>query len=230
MIPDRIMRKIQRCLALSQSSNGNEAGTALRQAQSLMAQYGVSQKDLAIADFDVVAQETGAGQTPPRYLDRLAQLINGAFGTTTVYSVRWAQCRYRGIYEFVGPRDAVKVAGYAFEVLQRQLVRDRQAFLATQNPRIKRSTKTLRGDAFAEAWVLGAHHLIVPMAMSDEVRALHKTFRQQRYGKLNSLAVRDHKPLRHHDLKARKAGYVAGKAARLSAGVSATEREELTHG
>jgi len=230
MIPDRILHKIERCLALSKSSNGNEAGTALRQAQALMAQYGVSQQDLAIADFDVVERETAAGRTPPRYLEQLAQLINSAFGTTTVYSTSWRGGRYRGIYEFVGPRDAVQIAGYAFEVLQRQLVRDRQAFLADQNPRIKRATKTLRGDAFAEAWVVGARHLVSPMAMTEDVRALHRAYRQQRYGDLKSLNVRDHKPLRRHDHKARDAGFAAGKSAQLSHGVTATEQEKLTHG
>lgn len=45
MIPDRIMRKIERCLALSQSANAHEAGIALRQAQRLMAANGLSEQD-----------------------------------------------------------------------------------------------------------------------------------------------------------------------------------------
>nr|WP_267955454.1 DUF2786 domain-containing protein [Halomonas ethanolica] len=220
------MRKIQRCLALSQSGNANEAGIALRQAQALMAAHGVSHKELAIADFDVAFVDTRSGKTPPRYLEALAQLVNSAFGTTTVYSWRG----WRGAFEFLGPRDAVQVATYAFEVLQRQLIRDRRSFLATQSKRLKRTTKIRRGDAFAEAWVLGAKNLVSPMSMTDEVRALHREYAQRRYGELKKLTTRERQPLRHHDETALDAGYAAGQAARLSPGVATTHRKELTHG
>lgn len=226
MIPDRVMRKIQRCLALSQSGNANEAGIALRQAQALMAAHGVSHEELAIADFDLAFVDTRAGKTPPRYLEALAQLVNSAFGTTTVYSWRG----WKSVFEFLGPRDAVQIASYAFEVLQRQLMRDRRGFLATQSKRLKRTTKIRRGDAFAEAWVLGAKKLVTPMSMTDEVLALHRAYKQRRYGELETLTTRERKPLRHHDQSALDAGYAAGKSARLSPGMEATHREELTHG
>ncbi len=226
MIPDRVMRKLQRCLALSQSANANEAGIALRHAQALMAEYGVSQDELAIADFDVATIGTRAGKTPPRYLESLAQLVNSAFGTTTVYT--WHG--WRGSFELLGPRDAVQVAGYAFDVLQRQLIRDRRKFLATQSPRLKRMTKIRRGDAFAEAWVVGARCLVTPMAMTDEVRALHQAYRQRCFGELQSLTTRERQPLRRHDHIAIEAGYQAGSSAQLAAGVTATQWEGLTHG
>ncbi|RCV86890.1 DUF2786 domain-containing protein [Billgrantia montanilacus] len=226
MIPDRVMRKIQRCLALSKSDNGNEAGIALRQAQVLMAEHGVSQEALAIADFDVASVDTRAGRTPPRYLESLAQLVNAAFGTTTVYSWRGV----KGVIEFLGPRDAVLIAGYSFEVLQRQLIRDRRNFLCTQSPRLKRMTKIRRGDAFAEAWVVGVRKLVRPMAMTDEMKTLHRTYRERRFGALDMLTTRERQPLRRHDHVAVEAGYEAGSSAQLSAGVTRTQREGLTHG
>ncbi|WP_249978203.1 DUF2786 domain-containing protein [Vreelandella olivaria] len=230
MIPDRVMRKIKRCLALSNSANDNEAGIALRQAQALMAQYGVNQEDLALADFDMANASTAAGKKPPRYLEQLAQLINRVFGTSTVYSTRRDGIRICGRYEFVGPKDAVQVAAYAYVVLQRQLIRDRRAFQKTLNKRLKRETKTRRGDAFAEAWVAGAYTVVTPLALTDEVRELHRKYREFRYGELESLQTREHKALKQHDQHAVFVGYHAGSKARLSAGVAATRREELSHG
>ena len=40
---DRILDKIKKCLKLSASSNANEAATALRQAQAMMAEYNITQ-------------------------------------------------------------------------------------------------------------------------------------------------------------------------------------------
>ena len=65
MIPDRILRKIERCLALSRSANEHEAGTALRQAQHLMDEYGVSEIDVAASTIDRVAVKSPTGRKPP---------------------------------------------------------------------------------------------------------------------------------------------------------------------
>ncbi|WP_193092085.1 DUF2786 domain-containing protein [Halomonas colorata] len=235
MIPDRIMRKIERCIALSKSSNGNEAGIALRQAQALMAQYGVHHEDLALADFDVTTVDTHTGLKPPRYVELLAQLINRSFGTSTVYSSRReysssGRLKACGSYDFIGPKDAVQIAGYAYEVLQRQMIRDRRTFLNTLNKRLKRDTKVRRGDAFAEAWVAGAQNVVTPIKMAPEVIELHKKYRDRRYHNLSQLNARGHKPLKRHDYDAVSAGFKAGSEARLSDGIAATHREVLTHG
>lgn len=230
MIPDRVMRKIKRCLALSNSANSHEAGIALRQAQVLMEQYGVSREELALADFDMSSADVSAGRKPPRYLELLAQLINRAFATSTVYSSQRDGIRICGRFEFVGPSDAVQIAAYAYAVLQRQLIRDRRAFQSTLAKRLKRQTKVRRGDAFAEAWVAGAHQAVAPVAMSDEARELHRKYWERRYGELDPLKPRENPSLKQHDHHAVTAGYQAGSEARLSAGVTATRREELTYG
>lgn len=235
MIPDRVMRKIERCLALSKSANSHEAGIALRQAQALMAQYSVRQEDLALSDFDAACVPSRSGITPPRYLEYLAQLINRSFGTVTLYSARrdWSssgRLKASGCYEFVGPRDACRVAGYAYEVLQRQLLRDRRAFMNTLNKRLKRETKCRRGDAFAEAWVAGAQQAVIPMTITPDRQALNERYLQRRYGNLQALEARGHQPLKRHDHVAVAAGYQAGRAARLAVGVDATHREALTQG
>ena len=84
MIPDRILRKIERCLALSQSSNEHEAGTALRHAQRLMDEYGISTIDVAASAIDQMKVSTSAGCNPPIWLERLATMINTAFGSMPV--------------------------------------------------------------------------------------------------------------------------------------------------
>lgn len=47
---ENILRKIQKCLALSKSANEHEASVALRQAQKLMELHNVSEEGLLLAD------------------------------------------------------------------------------------------------------------------------------------------------------------------------------------
>ena len=234
MIPDRIMRKIERCLALSQSANAHEAGIALRQAQRLMATNGLSEQDIALTSVTEHAVTAQAGKTPPRYLDALATLINAAFGTQVVYSpipyrsghhVRWV-----GQWQFLGTDGTSQIAAYAYEVLQRQLIRDRKAFQDDLSKRIKRATRIRRGDAYAEAWVMGARESSVPLEMTEETVSVLAAYTAQRFGRLESLSPRQHGRLGHHDFTAVREGFSAGRNARFHCGVEQARREELTHG
>jgi len=54
---ERIIRKIKRCLALSQSSNENEAATAMRQAQSLMYEYRLTEMDVRLSEVGEVESQ-----------------------------------------------------------------------------------------------------------------------------------------------------------------------------
>lgn len=235
MIPDRIMRKIERCLALSQSANAHEAGIALRQAQRLMAANGLSEQDVAVASVTEHTVAAQAGKTPPRYLDALATLINAAFGTQAVYSVSLDehshQIRWLGQWRFLGTDGASQVAAYAYEVLQRQLIRDRKAFQQGLNKRIKRATRIRRGDAYAEAWVMGARESIIPLERSEETVAVLEAYTARRFGgDLKALAPRQRGKLRHHDFTAIREGFAAGRHVQLHSGVEQERREELTHG
>lgn len=235
MIPDRIMRKIERCLALSRSANAHEAGIALRQAQRLMAANGLNEQDIAMASVTKHAVTARAGQTPPRYLDALASLINAAFGTQAVYSPMpyrsGHQVRWVGQWQFLGTGGTSQVAAYAYEVLQRQLTRDRKAFQDDLNKRIKRATRIRRGDAYAEAWVMGAHESVVPLAMTEETVTVLEAYTAHRFGRnLETLSPRQRGRLAHHDFTAVREGYAAGRNARIHCGVEQARREELTNG
>ncbi|WP_353980857.1 DUF2786 domain-containing protein [Salinicola endophyticus] len=229
MTPDRILRKIERCLALSRSANEHEAGTALRQAQRLMAEYGISEIDVAASTIDRVAIKTPAGREPPRWLNCLVQLVNSAFGTAAVYEPRRTVGGWQGDFAFLGEASQVRIAAYAFEVLQRQLISDRKAFLNGMHKRAKRVTKVRRADAYASAWVAGAYEHIVPVQKTEEAIAAIEHFQQRLYPELESLKAID-RGHRRDDHRAMAKGYAAGRHARLHSGVDRDKHKELTHG
>ena len=79
MDKDDILRKIEKCLALAKSSEPAEAAAALRQAQALMREHGVSQLEaqaIGARECSVKA----AARTPSRHEAYLAGLVADAFG------------------------------------------------------------------------------------------------------------------------------------------------------
>lgn len=229
MIPDRILRKIERCLALTRSANEHEAGIALRQAQRMMAEHGLTTIDVAAARIDRATARSESGRTPPQWLARLASLVNAAFGTLAVYEPRPTFDGWQGYYAFLGPDSQARIAAYAFEVLQRQLVNDRRSYMATISKRAKRETKTRRADAFAMAWVSGAYAHIVPIEQSEEALEAIEHFKARYYTTLESLCAID-RGQRREDQKAMMAGYQTGRNARLHTAVAQDRKEALTHG
>ena len=170
MIPDRIIRKIERCLALSHSSNEFEAGTALRHAQRLMDEHGVSAIDVAASTINRMIVGTSAGCNPPLWLEHLATMINAAFGTARVHVTRRGLDSWQGRCASIGESGQVRIAAYVCEVLHRQLIKDRKVYLKGMSERAKRMTKTRRADAYALGWVSGAYGHVVPVHQRSKAR------------------------------------------------------------
>lgn len=218
----KILEKIKKCLALAKSSNANEAASAMRQAQKLMDIHGVSTDDVAISDVESHMAKAGAGKTPPSHVAMLANMVAGAFGAEIVYAPAWDGERWHGRVEFYGMNGAAEVAGYAFEVLGRQLKRDRNAYLATQPKRIKRTTKVRRGDLYAQAWVNAVASQVVPHQRSEAEDKTIAAYQAKRWEEpLETRQARDNtKNMRSHDHGAIHQGYQDGKNVNFHQGVN----------
>lgn len=228
---DSILRKIKRCLALARSSNPNEAATALRQAQALMAKHGVTSEDVAASDVGSHVSGAGAGKTPPAHIAMLANMVAAAFGVEIVYQAKhdWQRDKWEGLIEFYGLDSAPQIAGYAFEVLGRQLKRDRGAYLAGLNKRLKRATKVRRGDLYAQGWVNAVSRQVVPHeSTKQEVQAVaaYKAKRWQEgleKGTANDRASK----ARSHDYGALAQGVADGRKVAFHQGVSGASRAAI---
>lgn len=226
---ERIVRKIEACLALAGSDNPNEAATALRQAQKLMAEYGLTHLDLATARISEQATKTRAGKTPPGYLGGLVSMVANAFGTHPIYRRQPSRTTASSELAFIGPESNARISAYAFEVLQRQLIRDRSQYLAALSQSLKRATKIRRANAFAEAWVVAVSQHVIPQTMDEARMKAIEHYVRKNYGALNSLTPRQNSPLNRYDRTALSAGYQAGQAVQFNQGVESTARAALSH-
>lgn len=170
----RILEKIKKCLALSQSPEPAEAAAALRQAQKLMEIHGISQLDIKRADIGEV--EVSSKVSVSRLKDwelKLIALIGRSFGC----QVMWSKSNsYRqdvfGRYILVGPKNQVELAQYTCEVLQRKLVKARATFTSGLQSWLDRSQKVTAADGFCHGWVDSIAKTVHEFAQPDEVKEL----------------------------------------------------------
>lgn len=229
MDKDTALSKIKKCLALAASPNPHEAAAAMRQAQKLMAEYGLTETDVSLAD--VCECETGA-QTIDLVVweTALSEAVAQAFGCQryTRMGRRMASTlrmsRERK-FVFVGVGAAAEVAGYAYDVLSRQCAKARRAHIAAQSKNCKPKTKTARGDAFAEGWVWGVREKLAEFAGNSADLALVQQYMDAK--DMGESAVKDRskgKNISHNDMHQ---GVQAGKAAQLHHGVGGKAAQAL---
>ncbi len=154
MSNERILEKIQKCMALSESSNENEAASALKQAQKLMEKHGLTSSDVLMAQVNECSTKsiTRNRDKLPLWQSCLVTLIGQAFDCEAISL--WHPAG-RTI-QYVGCGIDPEIATYSLEVLNRQLVAQRAEYMRSLPRRMSSRQKTLSANSYAEGWVLSA--------------------------------------------------------------------------
>lgn len=171
---ERVIRKIKRCLALSKSSNENEAATAMRQAQALMREYRLTEMDVHLSDVGEVESEKARAKRRPTWDQYLGSIVGEAFGVRSFSRRRWCKSTSRIMDRelFVGVSPAPQIAMYAYEALLTKLTQARREYVSQVRAGKQRSSYSpeTAGDHFALAWVSAVHgkiHELVPRGEED---------------------------------------------------------------
>lgn len=219
MSPDReaIIAKIKKCLALAKSSNEHEAAIALRQAQRLMQQHGITDFDVETAEIQEEATKAGASSEPSRWECGLATRVSRAFDCEVFLAVDYPV----GKWTFVGAAPAAEIARYAFEVMFRQVKRARSGYIKSTLKRCGPTSRTRRADLFCEGWVVAATALIEAFAGSEAQRVKVSRYLENKHS-LKGFHGRNRnagRKLSERDYGDADAGHMAGSEAQLNRGV-----------
>lgn len=207
------LRKIRACLRLAGSSNANEAAAALRQAKSLMAQYGISADE---ADPGAICESVAKTRHRGGDIHHRTWLLGAICGDLFhcfVYIHR--RVGDSTTLRFVGVRPNPELAEYAFTVLRRQLERD----VAQHIKRVRKaSNRRQRAAAYGEAWVSGLFAKLGGKltGLPDTDRESYKAFAQRQDGLKIEAQERQAAKSNDRDFDA---GYRAGSSAVLNHGV-----------
>ncbi|MCV9879226.1 DUF2786 domain-containing protein [Brenneria izbisi] len=223
---EKYMEKIQKLFHLAKrSTNEHEAANAINQAQNLMRKFGLSELDIDLKSIKEFQSEHCPSDATklPEYVVSLANMLCYAFGVRCYYT--WTRNHRRSV-AFYGPTERPQIAAYGFDVLSVQLVKARSEFIASQNKRIKRSTKTNRADQFCAGWVSGARNAISRFAVEPEEQQLMLLYYKQISEEFSKLESREAKSCRG-DEDAYSAGYYSGKEARLHQAVNGVSQVQI---
>lgn len=226
----KILDKIKKCLRLAKSSNANEAATALRQAQLLMEKHGISTDDVALSDIGTFTSESGTGKSIPMHMAILVDMVCVAFGTKAViqHNQEWWTKKWNRSVKFIGVGSSAEISGYAFEVLYRQLNRDRNAYLKTLNKRLVRATKVRRADIYCQAWVNEVANKVSKHTVTEREAELIEQFKQKSFKKLEETTPVDRsEKMKHHDNSAFWDGKRDGSKVDFYQGVSGSKQKAI---
>lgn len=152
-----ILDKIRKCFALAASANEHEAAAALAKARALMAEHGISEADVALADIAEAKARTSDAMRPPRWETILSMAVCRALAVS-------AYLDGEGKRSFVGVGASAEIAAYAFQALYRQLKAARRAYIGSRLKRCKPGRKRQRADAYCEGWAYAVHSEIAALA------------------------------------------------------------------
>ncbi|MGX1127357.1 DUF2786 domain-containing protein [Pseudomonas sp. HLS-6 TE3448] len=243
---ERVIRKIKRCLALSKSSNENEAATAMRQAQSLMREYRLSEMDVRLSDVGEVESGMARATRRPTWDRHLSAIVARAFGVRPLSYRHWCESTHRRVDRalFVGVTPAPQIAMYAYEALLTKLTLARREYVSQVRAGKRRSSYSpeTAGDHFALAWVsavYGKIHELVPRGEEDRALAQHSSGQVLVAVEAQDKALIDQylagqeigKPRKARefelDVNAQIAGLLAGQRVELNPGLATGGNEQL---
>lgn len=190
---DKIMDKIKKCLALSNSSNQHEAAIALAMAQKLMKEYNLSQTDIAETEITEAKTQSTFRKAPQEWENDLINLIKVAFGVEIIINHFTYRKSYRkSDWVFIGHNPNAQIAAYAAKVLIRQIKRLRNDFLNTwPQTKLKYSkTKIERANVFCRGIVEGLSDKIEAFAPTRQQTSQIEAYYNRKYGDLETCNTR----------------------------------------
>ena len=161
MIDKAILAKIKKCLALAASANEHEAAAALEKARAMMAEHGIDESAVDLADIEEFAARGSRTQRSPLWEGLLCATVRRAIGVDVVIDYNLDRL-------YVGRGARPEIAGYAFLVLHRQLKRARADYIAKQLRRCKPARKRQRADIFCQGWATAVFRKIATLVPDRE--------------------------------------------------------------
>lgn len=229
---DQALSKIKKCLALAKSTNPHEAAAAMRQAQKLQAEHELTETDIELAEVNQTACSARTN-SQPLWEGLLARIIARNFGVEMIWSSTWISHGWRNTKQtkiiFFGLGAAPQIAGYAWDVLSRQLAKARLAHIALQPKNCKPITRTARGDEFAKGWVWGVSEKLKAFAeQSAEKKLLLENYQKAMWPDSAPLKSKDRAKGRNVSTNDHQQGYMQGKwGTKLDNAVPAPQKQEV---
>lgn len=224
---DRVLDKVQKCLALSKSAEPHEAAAALRQAQKLMDKYNIDHQTLELAEIGEldIKSKVSVSRTK-NWEQNFMWMLAKVFGCRVLWTAsRSYAADVFGTWTLVGLKTQLKLAEYAYAVLMPRLIKQRRDFIARLPKFCSREEKASEGDGFAVGWVAAIRSTVEEFAGYKDLREKLDRYTEATYGKLGQSKEQNKEIGRLGMLQ----GHEAGSKESLYRGVSGFETRRISH-
>lgn len=119
---DRALDRVRKCLELSSSPNPHEAAAAMRQAQKLMRQHSITERELGLLTYgktEVHCPIQYNRNAMPLHLAHLVQVVQTGIGVKALVGGEKRVSDYSYVVTYYGPSSRTEVAKHVHEVLYR---------------------------------------------------------------------------------------------------------------
>ncbi|CAM5562840.1 DUF2786 domain-containing protein [Eoetvoesiella caeni] len=231
MADEKILQKIKKCLALSKSANEHEAANALRQAHALMRIHQIEHSDVLASVVSETQVRSRSINSPSRWENTLVRAICAAFTCEALF-IAW-KAKKEAYWTFIGESANPEVAGYAYQVIHRQVRAGRREYLSNSCKDYPRKIKNRMVDLFSVAWVEALERRINEFAKPDDYSDALKAYMDKNYAQLDgevkprSLKVKG--KLKPYEMHAVRSGFDAANSTKLHHGVPTKPQTLLEH-
>lgn len=219
---ERILRRIKKCLALSESDNEHEAANALRQARRLMQMHGIDLEEASEPVFEVLDRSDGKrSRGGLRQAEMMLYAVVCEFFGCSIYSVHnWPV--------IVGESPAPEIAEYASATLLRQLRQNRQKALEQLETdvgrRLHSSHRRDFNSSYSTTWVCAISKKVEAFAQSfcDQTKAKHEQAVRKHWNMGANITQKSYRQSRRESAitqYAEQQGALDGRRAELNYGV-----------
>ena len=120
MTKDELITRIKKLLALSDSSNPNEAAIALSRAQKLMQQYKIEMQDLEESVISERGIEISRGMKNIKNLSLVGSILTKVMGVEFIYQTSRSGSVQK--VSMIGPKESLESCEYIFVILIRSVM------------------------------------------------------------------------------------------------------------
>lgn len=178
MAEDKLMERIKKLMALSESSNENEAALAMQRAQELMEKHGINSDKMAM--FEIGEVWVKSRQSVSQIKDwegMVVEVVAIAFGCKTLWQSGNSYNRKDpwGKYGFVGPKVKLELVEYTANVLLDKVTKARREYNKKLNDQgfgglLDRKTITYKLDGYCQGWASAILKKVVAFANPNETQ------------------------------------------------------------
>lgn len=126
MTKEELITRIKKLLALSDSSNPNEAAIALSRAQKLMQQYHIEMNELDDSAISELEIETVRGMKNIRNLSQIGNILTKALGVEFIYLTNQNGTVKK--VNMIGPKDSLETCEYIYVILLRSVMAAKKSY------------------------------------------------------------------------------------------------------